>query len=238
MKIKRFLTILVSLITITSCVLSLTACNDDGNKNDSGSVSGLTGTYTYEQVVLTTDNNGTVEDLRIYNDATNAKAEHLYCSVYPFNTVNGSRVSYTIEQRLKLKRDFTYNYQYSIKLTNMEQWGKDFAMISVQIIGEFTYVQDSLDDYTVTLANPTEGSYEIYGANVTGEGSIYAWNIKSFASYVVNITDELAINPDYSYNRYIIGRTLTVNKLEKTVADNVYYKDVMNDIAVYSDMSF
>jgi len=230
---KKLLIFILSFALLSLCLFGGMGCNDNDDKKPTSS---LTGTYTSLEAIK---KNSLNEELRIYGKESDATGGNLYCSSYPFNTVNGSRVCYTADQRLKLKRDFTYNYQYSIKLTNSEDWGKDFATISVQMSGTFSYrSSDTIDDYEVTLENPTQGTLSIFGCTVTGESNIYAWTIKSSASYVLNIEYELSLNPEMLFNRYIKGRTVMVNKPDKELTDDIFFADVMNDIAVYSDYTF
>lgn len=235
MKFKRLITMLLVLVLVCTFSIAFIGCDKDDGKE----VSTLTGTFRYDQAIKTIETDQADNSLRIYNSAQNAGGTNLYCSVYPFNTVNGSKVCYTVSQSLKLKRDYSYSYQYSIKLTNSEEWGKDFARIEVQMNGTFTFLQSEiLGEYAVTLSNPTVGAMNVYGSTVSGEGSIYAWNIKSAPSYSVDVEYELSLNPTYSSTRYLSGRTVTVIRTDKQLLDDIFYQDVMNDIALYSDYTF
>lgn len=184
------------------------------------------------------------DSLRVYNTQEAAAVSgDMYCSVYPFNTVSGSRISYTVNQSLKLKKDFTYVYSYSIILTNMEDWGKDCAKIEVSMAGTFTGEEIDEDNpdtslYSVKLSDPVSGTQKIYGSTVSGEGSIYAWTINASATYSLDVETEKSIDPEFSFNRYLTGRTVKVDKMEKALDDDIYYSDILNDVAPYSECAF
>lgn len=222
---KKIAAVILAALSLMSA-FAFSACGEEPAETET---SGLSGIFTHSEAIKKDTAN---QDLRIYNRA-DATDNNLYCTVYPLNTVNGSKVCYGIDQRLKLKRDFTYNYQYTITLTNSEEWGKDFSSVSVQIVGTFTYQTTDGANYQVALQNPTEGTQTIYGANVSGEANIYAWMLSSAAGKILDVAYELSLDASFEYNRYICGRSVSVSKLEKSVADDLYYRDIMNDIAPY-----
>lgn len=216
-------------------IIGLVSCGNSGSSSESTSFSGLTGTYTND-VAIKKDNKG--NDLRIYNNLTEAVDGNMYTSnAYPLNTVNGSKVCYAYVQSLKLKRDFTYEYEYTITLTNSEEWGKDFAIINVDLGGTFTYTSQNEESYRVTLSNPTKGSLDIRGATITMTQNIFAWNLNNTSSYHIDIEHELMMFENYSYHRLIQGRIVEVirNGDDRVLNDNIYYYDIMNDVAPYCD---
>ncbi len=227
---QRIAAMILAALSLASA-FALSACGEEAPQTET---SALSGTFTHSEAIKKDAAN---QDLRIYNQAS-AADNNLYCTVYPLNTVNGSKVCYSVDQRLKLKRDFTYNYQYTITLTNSEEWGKDFSSISVQIVGTFTYQTTDGVNYQVTLQNPAEGTQTIYGASVSGEANIYAWTLNSTAGKIVDIAYELSLDASFKYDRYTCGRSVSVSKLEKSVGDDVYYRDIMNDIAPYCSYTF
>lgn len=233
---KKFLAVL--LCVFACCFIA--ACGGEGQTDDAPK-STLIGTFTYSDALHESglyNDRGEPEPLRIYGSEGSAasRGAHLYCTVYPFNQLGegGNKVSYTFDQRLKLKRDFTYSYQYNITLTNSEDWGNDFARLSVVIEGEFFYEQLEDGTWQVGLDYPAAGSLTIYGATVS-RTDIYGWAINSSATYVEDIAVELERNPYYEYSRYLTARTVVVNKEEKSVSDDIFYPDIMNDIAPYCD---
>lgn len=226
---KKYLFLFISLLSLISC---------SNNTQIEENHSKLIGTFTFDKAIKT-DENG--NSLRIYNNLEDAINNNMYTSnIYPLNTVNGSQVCYSYQQSLKLNRNYSYRYVYSIKLTNSEQWGKDFALINVDIEGTFTYEKVNDFEYEVVLENPTSGSEKIYGANVTSPNNIYSWNLANNPSLEINIEKEINNNQEYIFNRYIRGRKVTVEKNEndRILQDNIYYFDVMNDIGLYCDYSF
>jgi hypothetical protein len=201
---------------------------------------GVTGTFTSSVTVQ--ENTKTAEDadtaLRVYGDKGKATDGNMYVTAYPLNTVDGAKIQYKYEQRLKLKKDFSYSYQYTITLTNGEEWGKDFATMSVQMNGTFTYEESDSSEYTVTLGNPVAGTQTISGITVTGEGNIFAWTANNAPTYTLNIESELSADENYRFDRYLAGRTVKVDKTEKSVEDDLFYADILDDIAPYSDYTF
>ena len=125
---------------------ALCACTDD--KPQESAKSGLTGTYTYQETLGVTE----ADAVRITHDENNALERAILSTVYPINSgLEGARVSYNMDQRLKLKRDYTYEYEYSVVLGNPGDWGQRFASFTVSIGGTFTYEKISDGLYTVGL---------------------------------------------------------------------------------------
>lgn len=237
---KKLLSIIIAILIAIFAFTALVGC-DDGSSTEPTQKSGLIGTFTYSESIRTNDivSDDVYESaLRLYGSEAAAANGNMWCDVYPFDGINGSRVSYTYDQRLQLKRDFTYIYQYTITLTNSEDWGNDFARMTVVMEGIFTYEEIGSGEYTVTLTDPYSGTQTVYGSTAIRPSDVYGWTINSSATYVEDVAAELALNENYSYNRYLAGRELTVNKEEKSVLDDIFYRDIMNDIAQYSDYTF
>ena len=214
----------------------LTYCNNDTKEEEN--YSSLIGTFTFDRSIKQDAKN---EDLRIYNTLDNAVDNNLYTSnVYPLNTVNGTKVCYSYQQSLKLNRNFSYRYVYSITLTNSEEWGKDFAMINVEMEGTFSFVKNNEYEYAVTLSNPTSGLERLYGCTISAEGSVFAWTLSNVPSKEVDIAKELSLNENYNYSRFTKGRNVVVERREneRILTDNIFYYDVLNDLALYCDYSF
>lgn len=230
--------IVLVLLTAVMC-MTLAACK---NKDDSQATekSGLIGTFTYSDSISTSEvvGNEWESALRLYGSEEAAEGGNMYCTVAPFDTIQGSRVRYTYDQRLRLKRDFTYLYQYNITLNNAEDWGNDFTRVAVSVSGTFSYESSGNDVYTVRLENPTSGTFTVYGTTAVRPGDVYGWTINSAATYIEDVANELARDSGYSYNRYLAGRSVTVDKTEKAVTDNIFFRDIMNDIAPYCDYTF
>ena len=237
---KKLLSIVLVVFMVVCALVICVGCDKD-NGTESTEKSGLIGTFTYSDSVRTCNivsDNEFESALRLYGSEAAATNGNLWCDVYPFNGIQGSRVSYAYDQRLQLKRDFTYIYQYTITLTNSEDWGKEFARMTIVMEGKYTYQENGSGIFSVMLSNPYAGTQTVYGSTATSSSNIYDWTINSSATYVENVAAELAANADYQYNRYLIGRNLTVNKEEKSVLDDIFYRDIMNDIAQYSDYTF
>lgn len=227
---KKFIAKLFTIICILTLALTFVAC-DDKTENTSG----LIGSFTYSEAIKTNDAG---EDLRIYSSEADATNGNMFVTAYPFNTITSAKICYTVDQRLRLKRDFSYNYQYTITLTNAEEWGKDCAQISVVMSGTFTYSGVDGDYYDVVLSNPTQGTFTVYGSTINGEGSIYSWNLNSSPSFIIDVETELKLDKNYQFNRYLAGRTVSVSKVDKEIYDNLFFRDIVNDIAPYSDYQF
>lgn len=231
---KRLICGLLS--AIFACVL-LAGC---GEETVEAERSKLIGTFTNAETVRTNAlASAEGNELRLRGDKEAADENgDLYCTVYPFDTIDAPRVSYAFEQRLRLKRDYTYSYQYTITLTNSEDWGNDFARISVTAEGVFNYTAGPDGSYTVLLLSPTEGNFTVYGATASRPGDIYGWTINSSPNYIEDVQAELASDPDYAYNRYLCGRAVKVWRENKTMEDDIFFRDVMDDVAPYCDYTF
>lgn len=224
------------LVILCAMLASCGSGNENISSETSIEYSSLIGTFTYDEVVK---QNEIGEDLRIYSSLEDTINGDMYTSsLYPLNSVNGTKVSYGYNQSLRLTRNYTYEYSYTITLTNSEEWGKDFAAIEVNMEGTFDYITADDVNYTVTLSNPSTGTMSIYGAAISGLGSIFSWTKNNTAGYVLDLEKELKANPQYTYNRYMKERTVQCFKGEdRVLTDNIYYFDILNDIAPYCSYS-
>ncbi len=258
---KRLLALLIAL-TLACTGAALAACA----KEEEPPRSGLTGTFNYNEILRTNkvfnEKTGEYEAMKLWGGAGRAqKAEQdgdLYCTVYPFDRfgsgVDGAAiVSYGVTQRLRLVRDFTYTYRYTIELKNAQSEGLVFAQIVVSFSGTFTYTDPAEEQgsYEVTLSDPTAGTLSIYGATVSREPiaptDLYFWTMNGAPSYVLDVADEIRRDPAFEPNRYLKGRTVHVKRggpqedgstTESVVTDDIFYQDIMNDIAPYCNYTF
>ncbi len=215
-------------IILTSLLLSgvLFAACDKGKEVEEEKISGLIGRFNVADSIKT----------KLTNDEGYAskgeKGAYLYTSdVYPLNTVVEEEIDYATDQRLRLKRDYTYEYSYDIRLRKVTVDGNtELAKLSVSLIGSFTYElrADSVTDYTVVLSDPTSGKKEFYASYIVGENNVYGWTISSTPTFVEEITERTALD------RYSLGRTVEVVKAEMNeLTDDLFYADFLTDFAQY-----
>lgn len=157
--------------------------------------------------------------------------EFVYVGKFPIENA-GQPISYKIEQNLKLNRDFSYRYQYSITLKNPQDWGGEVALVEFDLYGTFTFTNAGANTYNVVLADPTAGTETIYSCNVSNPGSVYNWNKHGTADAIIDIAKEKEYNPSYELNKYMKGRTFTVTKTadDKSVSENEFYRDIIIDV--------
>lgn len=224
MKLKRiFITVLATLALLLG-LTALTAC-----KKEAPPESALRGTFTYSETI----NQGLV----ISHDAPGGDSandrQYLYSNVYPINSgIQNTRIAYGIDQRLKLNRDFTYVYEYSVLLSNPGDWGGQCARLAVNITGTFQFIGGDTGEYTVLLSNPTGGTQQVFGATIA-RPDIYGWSIHSQPDLTLDYS-LLSMQEGYTYDEYVRSRVVTVNKTTKEIADDVFYPELLNYIALYS----
>lgn len=224
-------------VIFAAVILSLTATlfTACGNKEKE---SALRGTFTYQDT----------EEVRVSRDMLDENdKEHLYNNVYPFmdpeywdyNTDTdsydkfvGFRIAYSMDQSLKLKRDYTYIYNYSISLKNPYEWGVEIAALSVNITGTFDFVDEGNGVYSVVLSNPTGGTQQVYGASIYG-GNIYNWNKHSNPDLTLDY-DSLSRNVNYNYDEYVKSHVVVVDKNERRLSDDIFFPQLLNYISNYS----
>lgn len=216
--------IIIPIVLALAAAFSLSACSKKGG---SAAVSELRGTFTYSETI----NKGL--------SVTNAKPAQsngvrslLYANVYPINYGNeGMPIAYGIDQRLKLNRDFTYLYEYSILLSNPRDWGGNLARLSVSITGEFEYMDCGGGEYSVLLKNPTGGTERVYGATFTSPDS-YGWYMHGQPDLTLDFS-LLSKLEGYKFDDYVKSRVVEVRKTDKTITDDVFYPEILNYIALY-----
>ena len=218
---KKILTLSLALLVFASCQ----------GQQEIVKESALRGTFTYNDAI-TTQFKKEIQD-----------GDYLYCSIYPQRdmTVN-QNILYRIDQRLVLSRDFTYNYQYSIILGNPGEWGNlEVARLLVDISGTFTYnyLDEENGKYIVALSNPTSGSEQIFGSDISANtANLGSWTMHAQADAVYDFS-LLSAGPDYVYDQYVCARKVIVTQAQNenesnTVTDNIFYKDILDTFAHYS----
>ena len=166
---------------------------------------------------------------------TDDGSPYLYTTdVYPLNTVNNEGVRYTAYQKLRLKRDYTYEYTLEITLRKVTtESNTDLVKLAATTVGTFDYDRVTESLYTVTVSDPTGGSESRFGANITGEGNIYGWKQSSTANYVIDMS-RLAADGG-QFDRYVAGKTVSVAKIgsERVLTNDAFFADILTDVAPY-----
>ena len=245
--IKRMSVLLASLALLsmtmmtTSCsivgefaenVKNTVAPEEEQKGGYDGPVSGLIGTFTKNEAVG--QQQGTLVLTKDTSKQDGNGVRYLYITRTP--GASEQPLCYTVDRRLKLSRDYTYNYQYSIILSNPRDWGRQFAKLSVEMNGTYTYTQseDDIESFSVELSNPTSGEESISSYRRWNDDA-YNWYPHSGADYVLNIETALAADERFEYNEYIAGRTVTVVKGadDRTVQDDIFYSYILDTISAY-----
>ena len=223
---KHVKTILIFVLTLAVLPFSV-SCQATENVVEK---SNLYGTFTYQETL------GLEKPLTITNDADAVVTDRdkLISTVYPLNGgQEGARVSYNMDARLKLNRDFTYKYEYTLLLSNPGEWGQQFARLTVTAMGSFRYIEtDVLGKYEVILDNPTSGKQTVYSFHVS-RGDIYGWAMHGTPDYVVDYSVVSAVK-DYEYDLYSRARLIGVNKNDKTLQDNLFDQKLMNYFSTFA----
>lgn len=218
---------IVTAAAVVLAALPLAACGkktDGGQKNKSG----LYGTFTYQETL-----GADAASLRVTNDPNKeAGRSWLYSTVFPIASGNeGMVISYNMDQRLKLNRDGTYRYDYSILLSNPRDWGGQIARLTVGITGEFDYVESSEGKYGVLLGDPTGGTQTVYAAHLSGADS-YGWSIHSRPDLVIDY-EIMSSYEDYVCDKYVRSRVVAVDKSDKSLRDDIFFADLLDYITAY-----
>lgn len=223
---KGKIRIIAALVAASLGVTLLAACN---NQSDAGDESALRGTFTYKETInegLSTTNK-TPAEVEV-NDR-----QYLFSNVYPINYGNeGTPIAYGIDQRLKLNRDYTYKYDYTILISNPRDWGGSCARLVISITGTFTFSVADEDKYSVLLSDPTGGTQTLYGATITSPDN-YNWAMHSQPDLSLDYS-LLSQREGYVYNEYVRSRVVAVDRTTKVLTDDVFYPEILNYIALYS----
>ena len=219
--------IVSAILSFALCAAVFSACAAEEEKTVT---SELYGTFTYQETL------GLNSPLTITNDkeAVITDRKRIKSTVYPIDSAQeGTAVSYNMDARLKLNRDFTYKYDYSLLLSNPGDWGQPFARLTVSVVGTFTFKEsDVLGKYGVILGDPTEGTESVYGFTIGGT-NIYNWSMHSKPDYVVDIAvakETLGFKCD----RFVKARLVAVDKNDKSLKDDLFDADLLDYICDYS----
>lgn len=225
---KRKIGILAILIAVMLVVTFLTAC--DPNKRAAAEQSALRGTFTYSETI----NQGLTVTNKLSGQIAVNNKQYLFANVYPINYGNeGMPIAYGIDQRLKLNRDFTYSYDYTILISNPRDWGGSNARLVVSISGTFEFAEGAnANEYSVLLHNPTGGTQQLYGATLASPDN-YQWTMHSQPDLTLDYFT-LSKVEGYQYDEYVKSRVVSVNKATKLLSDDVFYPEILNYIALYS----
>ena len=168
-----------------------------------------------------------------------ADGQYLYLWKYPQFLLNAeTEVLYRVDQRLTLKRDFTYNWNYTIILGNPGEWGNlEIAKIAVDISGTFSFHQTTFENqYSVNLSNPTFGTEEIYGCNINNMTWFGGWTMHAEPD-MVNDFETLSKTGFTAYSKYVCARSVLVRidaEGNRVLYSDLFFRDCLEDIAHYS----
>lgn len=227
---KRIRKGLISITAAAATVVlaaSLVACG--GKKGGEERRSELIGSFESSQskdVTLTNDKSlvGVADDCIYTSD------------VYPLCTVESVGVRYTSYQKLRLRRDHTYEYTLEIMVRMVSsQANVDLAKLEASVKGTFEYKQNSGENYTVTVSDPISGDEKRYGSYITGENNIHGWKMSSAPNYKYTVSGAETGAEDFEFDRYIAGKTVGVEKqgTERILYSDMFFGDFLDDIAPY-----
>ena len=240
-KMQRILFTTLSLITLAVITVFSVACGDKENENKSA----LRGTFAHQESIGETGANPIgVNYLTVTSNLGDISGEtkYIYTS-YPLfkdatdspNQFNGWQpravFAYNINQQLKLNSDFTYVYKWTVLINNPCQWGSDIGKMEVNISGTFTFEEKGNSVYSVNLSKPTGGTQKLFGTSSGGSNYYWLWRIHDEPDFVQNFDySDMFTNYDYTY---VGEKTVTVNKKEKTIDDNLFIPSIFNDMTKY-----
>ena len=166
---------------------------------------------------------------------------YLYSTLYPqsINMVDDQAIAYRIDQRLKLNKDYTYNYEYSIVLGSSDAWGSlQVSKINVLMNGIFNYKEKEENKYIVNLSNPISGNEQMYGCYLKNFSSFKENEIHPEADYVLDFS-ALSKIEDYQFDKYACSRSVLVNiaqeeKEDNLVEDNLFFSSILDDLGHFN----
>ncbi len=228
MRLTKKLGVGFAVVAAVTSVFALTACGDKIDEAETKSQ--LYGTFTYQETLGLGDSR-----LRLTNDADKVITDrsYIYSTVYPLNFgCENTNIAYNMDQRLKLNRDYTYKYDYTITLTNPGDWGATFARFAVSITGTFDFREAGAGKYNVLLGNPTGGTQTVYASHIARQ-DIYGWSMHAQPDMVTDYSVVPSVE-NYQYDHYVCSRMAVVNKSDKSLKDNVFYTDLFDYINQFS----
>lgn len=175
---------------------------------------------------------------KTYKKTTQDDEQYLFAMSYPFFLLDdNTQFYYSSEQKLSLKKDFTYRYEYNISLSNSGY--QEIARIEVDMSGTFTYelLNDDLQTYYVSLSNPYAGKESIYSPLVVGTSNPIYWSVHESPDVVIDIA-ECVNDPYFAYDKYIQTRKVIVTKkIAETdfnkVEDRLFNNFIIDDLCKY-----
>lgn len=217
-------------IILISISLLLFGCNNQVTTQEETKKSDLRGTFVNNEVI----------DAKFKKQIQDGN--YLYSTLYPQSIFlnDDQGIAYRIDQRLKLNKDFTYNYEYSIVLGSSDAWGSlEVSKVYVNISGTFNFKNyQKENEFIVYLSNPTSGREEFYGCYLRNFASFKDNEIHPEADYVLNF-DSLSKLENYQFDKYVKQRTVLVRKAvleneDNSIEDNIFFSDILDDLGHFN----
>lgn len=152
------------------------------------------------------------------------------------------QIWYNVEQKLLLKRNYTYTYTYNIHLGSfyIENSSDNILELSVKMEGTYSYRVADIDnsDYLISLSNPTSGYERIYGSLIPNkEANIFwKWTKSTNPTYEVDF-EKVGGSDSFTYDSYTNTRTLKVHLAEEkeycSVQADYYDAHFLNNMSKY-----
>lgn len=199
-------------------------------KNETEAESELRGTFSYTEII----NQDLFITHRLQESVPDSGRTYLFSNVAPIDSGSeGTRIAYSIDQRLKLNRDFTYLYDYTVLLSNPGDWGGQISKLTVSITGTFEFLAGpETGTYSVLLSDPTGGTEQVNGSFL-GAGGIYGWSMHSRPDMTLDFYT-LSKAEDYEFDEYVKSRVVVVNRSTHVLTDDVFYPQLLNYTARFS----
>lgn len=217
-------------IILISISLLLFGCNNQVTTQEETQKSDLRGTFVNNEVI----------DAKFKKQIQDGN--YLYSTLYPQSIFlnDDQGIACRIDQRLKLNKDFTYNYEYSIVLGSSDAWGSlEVSKVYVNISGTFNFKNyQKENEFIVYLSNPTSGREEFYGCYLRNFASFKDNEIHPEADYVLNF-DSLSKLENYQFDKYVKQRTVLVRKAvleneDNSIEDNIFFSDILDDLGHFN----
>ena len=232
---KKIMRIIIAGLTAIS-IMTAVSCGDGGEAvKPTAEKSKLIGTFTYQETV----GDSAANPLMIVHDESYVQSggrSVMLSSVFPINSgLDWQRISYNIDQRLMLKRDYTYDYEYTVVLGNPGDWGGRFGQITVNMKGEYSYEEIADELYSVTLSDPTGGSQTVRSFHISYVG-VYGLSMHDGDDLELDYAYLSGLS-GYKFDEYGRGRTVTVDKFvdaARQLDDDVFYTGLLDYVAQYA----